>query len=82
MSWLNGEIYVKLNKDTLVPYNMDDTLLKSHQLMENLKIGKYNSTQWAKQKKLKDVDDLKTIEVGMKNKEKLEAGGYESEEAK
>lgn len=38
--------------------------------------------QWAKLKRLRDKEDLKSIEVELEIMEVVEEGGYESEEAK
>lgn len=50
--------------------------------MENLKRVKQDMLQWAKLKRLRDKEDLKSIEVELEIMEVVEEGGYESEEAK
>lgn len=50
--------------------------------MENLKRVKQDMIQWAKLKRLRDKEDLKSIEVELEIMEVVEEGGYESEEAK
>lgn len=50
--------------------------------MENLKRVKQDMIQWAKLKRLRDKEDLKSIEVELEMMEVVEGGGYESEEAK
>lgn len=50
--------------------------------MENLKRVKQDMIQWAKLKRLRDKEDLKSIEVELEIMEVVEEGGYDSEEAK
>lgn len=75
---MNEDNYIKLIKDKWVPLNQLSLQSVTHQFMENLKKVKQVTIQWAKQKKLRDEEHLKSIEEGLDKMEESESRGYET----
>eukprot|EP00253_Pinus_taeda_P029408 PITA_29408 len=81
-AWLQDPTFCKLFNDTWIHQGQNTGVDKSFLFMENLKRLKKATIFWAKDKKLKQNEEMSRIREEMKQMESMEIDGYSSQASK
>eukprot|EP00253_Pinus_taeda_P025512 PITA_25512 len=81
-AWLQDPSFCKLFNDTWIHQGHNIGVDKSFLFMENLKRLKKATISWAKDKKLKQSEEMSRIREELKHMESMETDGYSSQASK